>query len=181
MASAGKAGLGIGTAAAGGAASGAAFGPIGAGIGAGIGGLLGLVGAFDDGSAEAEAELRRRRDQARKMAVVEALRNKAAQYGAPTDRVDMQVRQQQINDQYQQGMDQLARSQEITPQDYLGLAQNLAAVGGNVKKWAGTPAAPPQGALMRNSDLYGSVGNTGLVRGEDPLYNSVYDPMMRRR
>src|SRR4249920_1979583 len=102
MSSAAKTGLGIGTSIAGGAATGAAFGPIGAGIGAGVGGLLGLIGAGQAG--EDEEELKRKRDQARKMAVVQALRNRASSLGAPTDRVDMEMTQQGINQQYDQGM-----------------------------------------------------------------------------
>lgn len=175
MPSAGKAGLGIGTAAAGGAASGAAFGPLGAGIGAGIGGLLGLAGAF--GSSESEEELKRKRDQARKMAIVQALRGRAAQLGAPTDRADMMMAQQNIDSQYQAGQDQL---NEIKPQDYMGLLQSAASVGGKVKGWTGgDPSSGISGPLVRNSDLYGGAdARSGLVTDDDGL---LTDPMLAKR
>lgn len=173
MAGAGKAGLGIGTAALGGAASGAAFGPIGAGIGAGVGGLLGLWGALDQTDEE---ELRRQRDQAKKMAAVQVLRNRAAQLGAPTSRLDMELQLQNINDRYNQGMDQLS---DVGPQDFMNLAQNAAAIGGKVKDWTGVAKGPPQGELMRNSDLYGAPdSHTGLARDDDGI---MTDPMLRRR
>lgn len=157
MPSAGKAGLGIGTAAAGGAASGAAFGPIGAGIGAGVGGLLGLLGAFGD--SEEEEELKRRRDEARKMAVVEALGGRAAALGAPTDRLNMMMKQRGIDQQYQAGMDRLNR---VGPQEYMGLLTGLASVGGKAQDWFKAPLAPT-GDVVRNSDLYGTPDSrTGL-------------------
>jgi|SRR3982750_2291433 len=171
MGSAGKAGLGLGTSIAGGAATGAMFGPIGAGIGAGVGGLLGAIGMAD---TESEEELRHKRNQARKMAMVQALRNRGAQLGAPTAKLDMATQLQGIEDNYQNAVDQ---QNEVKPQDYIGLVQNLGSLGGSVNKWAGAPPKVPQGDLIRNSDLYGgSEGNTGLTqKGSDP-YAPMDDP-----
>lgn len=172
MPTAGKAGIGLGTSIAGGAASGAAFGPIGAGIGAGVGGLLGLWGALSD--SEAEEQLRRQQQQAKKMAVVQALRNRAAKLGGFTDRADMAAQNYAIDNQYQQGMDAVNR---VGPQDIMGLASNLANVGGKVKGWMSDPQVA-QGALMRNSDLYGAPNTTtGLTYANDAGVNTMGDPL----
>lgn len=172
MAGAGKAGLGIGTAAAGGAASGAAFGPIGAGVGAGIGGLLGLWGALE---GEDEDDLKRKRDKARQMAAVEVLRNRAAKYGAPTDDLDMTLKLNAIDDQYQQARD--AQSQ-VGPQDIMGFTQAAASLGREVGDWTKAPA-PLTGEPVRNSDLYGAPNKQGLVydtaAGAGP--NTTTDPL----
>lgn len=174
MPSAGKSALGIGSSIAGGAATGAAFGPIGAGIGAGVGGLLGLIGAGQ--ASEEEEELKRQQQQAKKNAITQALRNRAASLGAPTDRADMELTQQGINNQYNAGMDRL---NTVTPADYGGLLQSLASVGGAASKgkWLGGSGKPTgQGPLVRNSDLYGGADSTGLARtGSDP-YAPLGDP-----
>lgn len=160
MPSAAKAGLGLGTSVAGGAATGAAFGPIGAGIGAGVGGLLGLLGM--GAASEDEEELKRRRDQAKKQAIVQALRGRAAELGASTRRLDMPQQIQGIEEQYQQGLDQMNR---IGPQDYAGLLSAGASLGGQVKDWMKAPP-PMTGQPVRNADLYGVEGKTGLRRDE---------------
>lgn len=173
MPSAGKAGIGLGTSIAGGAASGAAFGPIGAGIGAGVGGLLGLWGALSD--SDAEEQLRRQQQLAKKQALVSALRNNAARLGGFTNRADMAAQMRGIDSQYQAGMDQL---NQVGPQDIMGLASNLANVGGKVKGWMGDPNAGAQGPLMRNSDLYGAPDTrTGLTYAQDAGVNTMDDPM----
>lgn len=124
-------GVGIGTSAAGGAAAGSVFGPWGTAIGAGVGALGGLLGGLMDNPEE---ELERRRKAQREQLLLQTLRNRAAELGAPTVLTDTRMQLKDIDNQYEEGK---AGLQEVNPQDIVGLAQNVATIGANADKWGG--------------------------------------------
>lgn len=178
--------VGIGTGAAGGAAIGSSILPgWGTAIGAGVGAIGGAIeGAFANSEeAKQKAVLEAQQKRRKKEILLELLRNQAAGAGIPTTALDTQMAENDENWQQASENSQFAAQHRISPNAFVGMAQQgLSAAGrtynGLNAQSAASPTYPSDFQLTKpavlNSDA--SAIGSGDVLPTDDYQLRPYNP-----